>query len=51
MEKVIIGGGRSFGNAIKENKVLLKCWPEGTIAHVTSHGVIYSEEADAEEIK
>jgi len=46
-----VGGGRSGGKRMAQNKSLLKQWPVGTIAHATKDGVRYSELADAEEIK
>lgn len=45
-----IGGGRSGGKRMAQNKSLLKQWPVGTIAHVSTKGIHYSELADAEEI-
>lgn len=48
---VLVHGGRSYGEKFLQNYAILKTWPAGTIAHVSSKGTIYSELADAEEIK
>ena len=46
-----VGGGRSYGKTMAQNKALLKQWSAGTIAHVSTKDIHYSELADAEEIK
>lgn len=49
--KILFNGGRQHGYSFIQNYLITKEWPAGKMVHIRNNEIIYSELADAEEVK